>query len=286
MSEAPDSSMLTMPSAAVPSSLGTSAGASGPATSANRRPQLVQGGRIEPVVVGEQHHRGGVVATRQLGLQLDDRGAVGSFGRESVGVGRSAASPSATSTSPAPTTASSSTSQARASGARGWGGGSARMAFLGRRCRDLTNLCHRLVEGPEALSPRPPDAYPRQMPLIQIAQRAEDLARATAFYADLLGARRRARRTTRRAWSSSTSAAPGCCSSRARPAACSTSASTTSTRPSSACARPGSVVESEPHLIFAHDDDTLGPAGTDEWMAFVTDSEGNTVGLVEQRPRG
>ena len=42
-------------------------------------------------------------------------------------------------------------------------------------------------------------------------------------------------------------------------------------------------IESEPHVIFSHEDDTLGPAGTDEWMAFVRDSEGNTVGLVEQR---
>ena len=33
-------------------------------------------------------------------------------------------------------------------------------------------------------------------------------------------------------------------------------------------------------MIFQHTDDTLGPAGTDEWMAFITDSEGNTVGLV------
>ena len=48
----------------------------------------------------------------------------------------------------------------------------------------------------------------------------------------------------------------------------------------------GVAVESEPHVIFSHDDDTLGPAGTDEWMAFVRDSEGNLVGLVEQRPRG
>jgi len=39
-------------------------------------------------------------------------------------------------------------------------------------------------------------------------------------------------------------------------------------------------VVSEPHQIFSHDDDTLGPAGTAEWQAFVTDSEGNTVGLV------
>jgi methylmalonyl-CoA/ethylmalonyl-CoA epimerase len=38
-------------------------------------------------------------------------------------------------------------------------------------------------------------------------------------------------------------------------------------------------------VIFGHEDDTLGPAGTDEWMAFVRDTEGNLVGLVEQRPR-
>ena len=48
----------------------------------------------------------------------------------------------------------------------------------------------------------------------------------------------------------------------------------------------GADVESEPHVIFGHEDDTLGPAGTDEWQAFLRDSEGNLVGLVEQRPRG
>jgi methylmalonyl-CoA/ethylmalonyl-CoA epimerase len=47
----------------------------------------------------------------------------------------------------------------------------------------------------------------------------------------------------------------------------------------------GAVVESEPHLIFTHANDTLGPVGTDEWQAFVRDSEGNLVGLVEHRPR-
>lgn len=46
----------------------------------------------------------------------------------------------------------------------------------------------------------------------------------------------------------------------------------------------GVAVTSEPHVIFRHEDGTLGPPGTDEWQAFVTDSEGNTVGLVEQRP--
>jgi len=39
-------------------------------------------------------------------------------------------------------------------------------------------------------------------------------------------------------------------------------------------------VVSEPHPIFRHEDDVLGPAGTTEWQAFVTDSEGNTLGLV------
>jgi predicted enzyme related to lactoylglutathione lyase len=44
-------------------------------------------------------------------------------------------------------------------------------------------------------------------------------------------------------------------------------------------------VVSHPHVIFSHQDDTLGPAGHDEWQAFITDSEGNTVGLVAfQRP--
>lgn len=45
----------------------------------------------------------------------------------------------------------------------------------------------------------------------------------------------------------------------------------------------GASAEGEPHAIFSHDDDTLGPAGTTEWHAFVRDTEGNLVGLVEQR---
>ena len=42
----------------------------------------------------------------------------------------------------------------------------------------------------------------------------------------------------------------------------------------------GAIVASEPHPIFRHEDDSLGPAGTEEWQAFVTDTEGNLVGLV------
>jgi methylmalonyl-CoA/ethylmalonyl-CoA epimerase len=47
----------------------------------------------------------------------------------------------------------------------------------------------------------------------------------------------------------------------------------------------GVVVETEPHVIYNHTDDTLGPTGTDEWMAFVRDSEGNLLGLVSRAPR-
>lgn len=46
----------------------------------------------------------------------------------------------------------------------------------------------------------------------------------------------------------------------------------------------GVPIGTEPHVIFRHHDDTLGPAGTDEWHAFVRDSEGNLVGLVSLEP--
>ena len=35
-----------------------------------------------------------------------------------------------------------------------------------------------------------------------------------------------------------------------------------------------------PHVVFVHEDDTLGPAEHEEWQAFVRDPEGNTVGIV------
>jgi methylmalonyl-CoA/ethylmalonyl-CoA epimerase len=42
------------------------------------------------------------------------------------------------------------------------------------------------------------------------------------------------------------------------------------------------TVDTPPHQIFTHEDDSLGPAGHDEWQAFIKDSEGNLVGLVSQ----
>ena len=46
----------------------------------------------------------------------------------------------------------------------------------------------------------------------------------------------------------------------------------------------GVEIVAEPELIFTHTDDRLGPAGMAEHMAFIRDSEGNTVGLVSHRP--
>jgi len=46
----------------------------------------------------------------------------------------------------------------------------------------------------------------------------------------------------------------------------------------------GVEIVAEPQLIFTHTDDRLGPVGMAEHMAFIRDSEGNTVGLVSHRP--
>ncbi|QAY62781.1 VOC family protein [Xylanimonas allomyrinae] len=43
----------------------------------------------------------------------------------------------------------------------------------------------------------------------------------------------------------------------------------------------GVVAVEEPHVIFHHRDNTLGPAGTDEWQAFIHDCDGNLVGLAD-----
>ena len=45
----------------------------------------------------------------------------------------------------------------------------------------------------------------------------------------------------------------------------------------------GVVFDDEPHMIFRDDKGQFGPAGTEEWMVFFTDSEGNTLSLPERR---
>jgi methylmalonyl-CoA/ethylmalonyl-CoA epimerase len=117
------------------------------------------------------------------------------------------------------------------------------------------------------------------MELVQIAQHALDLERASAWYAGLLGEPESARYDP-----------PGLLFFRLGPVRLMLEGNAPSSLlylrvddlPGTVerLRAAGTTVESEPHLIFSHADDTLGPAGTDEWQAFVRDSEGNLVGLV------
>ena len=122
------------------------------------------------------------------------------------------------------------------------------------------------------------------MNVVQIAQRAEDLERAAAFYTRLLGVA-----------PSATYDPPGLVFfdlggvrlllDRAAPSALHYLRVDDIDAAVERLRTDGVKVESDPHVIFTHEDGTLGPADTDEWQAFVRDSEGNLVGLVEQRPR-
>jgi catechol 2,3-dioxygenase-like lactoylglutathione lyase family enzyme len=120
------------------------------------------------------------------------------------------------------------------------------------------------------------------MELTQVAQHAEDLDRAAAFYAELLGEPPVARFDP-----------PGLLFFRLGPVRLLLDRGAPSSLlylqvPDVATTidrlkAQGVVVESEPQVIFTHHDDALGPADTEEVMAFVRDSEGNLVGLVSHR---
>ncbi len=44
----------------------------------------------------------------------------------------------------------------------------------------------------------------------------------------------------------------------------------------------GVAIESGPHLIHTDADGAFGPAGWQEWMAFIRDTEGNLIGLASR----
>ncbi len=121
------------------------------------------------------------------------------------------------------------------------------------------------------------------MELTQVAQHADDLDRASAWYAALLGQPEIARFDP-----------PGLLFfrlgpvrlllDRAAPSALLHLAVPDVRETVASLRAAGTAVQTEPHVIFSHADDTLGPAGTDEWQAFVRDSEGNLVGLVSHHP--
>ena len=116
------------------------------------------------------------------------------------------------------------------------------------------------------------------MRLVQVAQHADDLDRAAAFYTQLLGAEPVARFDP-----------PGLLFfdlagtrlllDRNAPSALLYLA-VDDVHATVEALREEVRVVSEPHRIFMHENDRLGPAGHEEWQAFVEDSEGNTVGLI------
>jgi methylmalonyl-CoA/ethylmalonyl-CoA epimerase len=117
------------------------------------------------------------------------------------------------------------------------------------------------------------------MELVQVAQHVEDLDRAVAFYEELLGKKVAAKYSP-----------PGIAFFFLDGTRLLLDPKATTTRISLAVddvefsvnelrAR-GVTIEEEPHVVFQHRDGTLGPIGTDEWVANITDSEGNSVTLV------
>lgn len=118
------------------------------------------------------------------------------------------------------------------------------------------------------------------MELIQVAQHADDLDRATEFYNELLGTEPLARFDP-----------PGLLFyrlgsvrlllDRAAPSALIYVHVDGLSKRIEQLRTSGVAIDTEPHVIFHHDDDTLGPEGTTERHAFIRDSEGNLVGLVE-----
>jgi methylmalonyl-CoA/ethylmalonyl-CoA epimerase len=121
------------------------------------------------------------------------------------------------------------------------------------------------------------------MELFQVAQRATDLDRASGFYAKLLDAT-----------PTGVFDPPGLVFFQLGPVRLLIDRGASSAllylkvsdvrETTERCRADGIEIVTEPHVIFSHPDDVLGPAGTDEWMAFIRDSEDNVVGLVSHHP--
>ena len=117
--------------------------------------------------------------------------------------------------------------------------------------------------------------------LHQVAQHADDLDRAVAFYTDVLGCELISRFDP-----------PGLAFLRlgstrllldkAAPSAL-IYLGVDDVRETVANLRAkGVTVDTEPHLIHTDTDGSFGQIGWEEWMAFLRDSEGNLVGLASR----
>ena len=120
------------------------------------------------------------------------------------------------------------------------------------------------------------------MRLVQVALRAEDLDRAAAFYEDLLGASPSGRFDPPGLLFFDVGGVRLMLGREGEPSL--VYLGVDDVEATIARLRDRVEVISEPHVIFSHADDALGPAGMDEWQAFVRDSEGNSVGLVSWKP--
>ena len=121
--------------------------------------------------------------------------------------------------------------------------------------------------------------------IVQIAQHADDLDRASAFYEQLLGHPAAAKYDPPGLLFFTLDGTRLLLEQSAPSAVIYLGVDDVRTRVEQLRAL-GVTIENEPHVIFSHEDDTLGPAGTDEWMAFIRDSEANLVGLVSHSPSG
>lgn len=121
------------------------------------------------------------------------------------------------------------------------------------------------------------------MRLVQVAQHAEDLGRAATFYSNLLGTRPTGLFDPPGLLFFDLDGVRLLLDAKAPTALHYLHVGDVH----EALERLGPEVEvvTAPHVIFTHEDDTLGPAGNDEWQAFIKDSEGNTVGLISFQPR-
>jgi methylmalonyl-CoA/ethylmalonyl-CoA epimerase len=120
--------------------------------------------------------------------------------------------------------------------------------------------------------------------LVQIAQHASDLRRAAEFYAALLGAEARALFDPPGLLFFDLDGVRLLLEAGAPSSLLYLSVPDVRTSVEELRDR-GVEIVAAPQVIFSHTGDELGLAGTDEWMAFIRDSEGNTVGLVSQLPR-
>ena len=121
------------------------------------------------------------------------------------------------------------------------------------------------------------------MQLLQVAQHADDLDRAAAFYADVLGAAPVARFDPPGLLFFDLGGVRLLLDRGAPPALLYLRVDDARGFIDGLRAR-GVTIESEAHLIHTDTDGAFGERGTEEWMGFFRDSEGNVVGCASRPP--